>query len=135
MKYSKQSELIKNAMHNNKDHPTADMIYAMLKPQNPSLSLATVYRNLNKLAQKGEIIKLTIPNAGDRYDSTSYEHFHMICNECGAVFDCPINPFERVKEIEDFEKMLLTNSQFMLTSMQILIYGVCKSCNSKKIST
>ena len=35
-----------------KTHPTAEEIYAQLRPTNPRLSLGTVYRNLHILAQQ-----------------------------------------------------------------------------------
>ena len=38
------------------DHPTAEMIYARLKPEIPELSLGTVYRNLTVLLEEGQII-------------------------------------------------------------------------------
>ena len=42
-----------NQMHN---HPTADAIYAVIAAQHPTISKATVYRNLNQLAAQGEIL-------------------------------------------------------------------------------
>lgn len=64
MRYSKQRELILNAVLNNKVHPTADFVYNFLKEDNPELSLGTVYRNLNFLAENNMLKKsvcLTVP--------------------------------------------------------------------------
>ena len=52
-RYSRQRELIYEALRQTEQHPTAEMIYQWLKPANPSLSLGTVYRNLNLLASAG----------------------------------------------------------------------------------
>ena len=57
MRYSKQRELILNAVLNNKVHPTADFVYNFLKEDNPELSLGTVYRNLNFLAENNMLKK------------------------------------------------------------------------------
>ena len=46
-----------NQMHN---HPTADAIYAVIAAQHPTISKATVYRNLNQLASQGEILRVPI---------------------------------------------------------------------------
>ena len=46
MKYSKQREHILKTLRENVIHPTADEIYALARKGMPSLSLATVYRNL-----------------------------------------------------------------------------------------
>ncbi|MEG0018555.1 MAG: transcriptional repressor, partial [Hydrogenoanaerobacterium sp.] len=50
MKYSRQRELVMNAVVNNPVHPTADYVYSHLREENPNISLGTVYRNLNLLA-------------------------------------------------------------------------------------
>ena len=58
MKYSRQRDLILKALRENVVHPTADFIYTVLKEKEPNLSLATVYRNLNLLANEGIIRKI-----------------------------------------------------------------------------
>ena len=49
-RYSRQRELIYQCLLHTNQHPTAEMIYSWLKPENPNLSLGTVYRNLNLLS-------------------------------------------------------------------------------------
>ena len=53
MKYSKQREVIRQIMAGTALHPTADMVYEWVRRETPNISLATVYRNLNCLAQSG----------------------------------------------------------------------------------
>ena len=60
MIYSKQRELILKTVLENRIHPTADRVFSLLKPEHPGLSLATVYRNLNQLAQNGLLLKLSL---------------------------------------------------------------------------
>lgn len=49
-RYSRQRELIYNCLLETKEHPTAEMVYQWLLPDNPNLSRGTVYRNLKLLA-------------------------------------------------------------------------------------
>ena len=56
-RYSRQRELIFEALKASHEHPTAEMMYQWLKPENPNLSLGTVYRNLNLLADEGAIVR------------------------------------------------------------------------------
>ena len=56
-RYSHQREIILRCLRGQKTHPTADMIYQQLKPDHPKLSLGTVYRNLNQLADWGDVYK------------------------------------------------------------------------------
>ena len=57
MNYSKQRETILNTLKENVVHPTAEYLYDVLKRENSSISLATLYRNLNQLAENGIIKK------------------------------------------------------------------------------
>ena len=54
LKYSRQRESIKACLMNRHDHPTADAIYASIREEFPSISLGTVYRNLNLLVELGD---------------------------------------------------------------------------------
>lgn len=84
-RYSRQRELIYEALRQTEQHPTAEMIYQWLKPANPSLSLGTVYRNLNLLADEGAIRRMAFPV--ERYDAKTMPHPHFCCDQCGAVYD------------------------------------------------
>lgn len=84
-RYSRQRELIYNAVLGSKEHPTAEMVYQWLKPANPNLSLGTVYRNLSLLAEEGILIRMPFPV--ERYDGDTHPHSHFRCRGCGKVFD------------------------------------------------
>ena len=84
-RYSRQRELIYNAVVGSKEHPTAEMVYQWLKPTNPNLSLGTVYRNLSLLAQEGILIRMPFPV--ERYDGDVRPHSHFRCKGCEKVFD------------------------------------------------
>lgn len=126
LKYSKQREIIENAVKFNKIHPTADDIYAILKPDNPNLSLGTVYRNLNSLADSGNILKLSMPDGKSRYDGDISEHSHAICEVCGNIFDADMI------ETADMDKIVSNKLNMVITSHQFVFYGVCNKCNENK---
>ena len=63
LKYSRQREAIKDYLSSVTTHPTADTVYMHIKEEFPNISLGTVYRNLNLLADIGEAIKLQHPMA------------------------------------------------------------------------
>ncbi len=63
MKYSRQRELILETVMENPVHPTADTVYAMVREQEPNISLGTVYRNLNLLAEQGILRRIPMPAA------------------------------------------------------------------------
>ncbi|MBQ2729647.1 MAG: transcriptional repressor [Clostridia bacterium] len=68
-------------------HPTAETVYALAKRYLPSIALGTVYRNLSKMAEAGEIVRIAVPDAPDRFDKDICEHMHILCIKCGRIYD------------------------------------------------
>ncbi|HBH3043835.1 TPA: transcriptional repressor, partial [Clostridioides difficile] len=99
MKFSKQRELILNEILNNPVHPTADYLYENLKKDNPNLSLGTVYRNLAQLTEHGFIRKVSIPGNPDRFDGRIDNHYHIICEVCGEIYDLESEVLNNLQEL------------------------------------
>lgn len=126
MKYSKQRELIFQAVREYPYHPSADEVYSRLKLTYPSLSLGTVYRNLNQLSEQGLIAKIKVPNGSDRFDGETKQHYHMVCSECGRLFDV------RLTALEGLDQILEQEYGFTVTGHHLLIDGICKQCKEKE---
>lgn len=124
MAYSKQRELVLKTVLEHKVHPTADAVFALLKPDHPELSLATVYRNLNQLANNGMLQKVVVPNAADHFDGTLEPHYHMLCEKCGGMVDIPR------EYVPEFDREVGTRTGCHINSHTILFYGVCNKCAS-----
>ena len=82
-KYEKQIYEIVNKLAG---HLTADQIFTELKKIYPSVSLATIYNNLNKLCEAGLIRKVSIEGSPDRYDRIE-KHDHLVRTKCGRLTD------------------------------------------------
>lgn len=122
-RFSKQRELIYETLRSRMDHPTAETLYQVLKPQHPSLSLGTVYRNLNLLVSEGRAVRMPFPV--DRYDANTAEHPHFSCVCCGNLYDLdlPVNAALN-KQVEDLG--------FEVTRHDLVFKGICLSCSSHK---
>lgn len=129
MKYSRQRELIRNAVVGNDNHPTADDIYQIIRAENPTISLATVYRNLKNLAEAGEIQKLTFPIGADRFDYHTKPHCHIQCTKCGSVFDLEPAPFDQL------DRFLEEQDGFTVTGYSLTVYGLCRQCCKESDNT
>ena len=103
-------------------HPSAEMVFAGLKPQIPDLSLGTVYRNLNLLADLGEAIKITTPNGGVHFDGRTAPHYHFCCNQCGEIFDLDLEELGFINEAAG------KNFDGIIESHSMMFYGTCKNC-------
>lgn len=86
-KYSQHREALLISLKNRQDHPTADTLYFELKQKFPSISLATVYRNLVDLTNDGEIKKIQLGNGADCFEGNTSEHMHFICDKCNKIVD------------------------------------------------
>ncbi len=106
-RYSKQRELIYENLKARCDHPTAEIIYTELKKDNPSLSLGTVYRNLNFLADAKMIRKLDVGQTIVHFDADLSAHHHFICNECQQVYDIFLVMMRKDKLIIELKKPIL----------------------------
>ena len=98
LKYSRQREVIKEYLASTKEHPTADTVYLHVRKTFPKISLGTVYRNLNLLADTGEALKITTPDGGVRFDATTTPHYHVLCCKCGCVQDLDMKPIDTLDE-------------------------------------
>lgn len=121
MKYSRQRELVREAVLHSDCHPTADDIYHQVRLKEPNVSLATVYRNLHQLVEHGMIRRIVIPGDSDRFDRRLAAHEHMICTACGRVvdvfFDQP--PLRLLGQATDVP----------LTAYDLVLYGLCPHCS------
>lgn len=124
-RYSRQRELIYQAVKNSKEHPTAEMVFQWLKPENPGLSLGTVYRNLNLLSQEGVLRRMPFPV--ERYDACVAPHTHLRCEGCGRVQDLELD--------YDNDAMDALAAQarpgVRILRHDLTFYGLCERCREE----
>lgn len=125
-KYSRQREAIKEYLAHTKEHPTADTVYMNIRSTYPNISLGTVYRNLNLLAEQGEIVKINCQDGSDRFDSNSNPHYHFLCNGCGKVIDI------EMESIEHINKIAGAGFTGKVEGHVTFFYGLCPDCCSKE---
>ena len=121
-RYSKQRETILNILRNDFTHPNVDYIFMKVREIIPDISLGTVYRNLNLLADQGDIVRLDVK------DGTIEPHFHMLCKECGSIEDI----FVDESIVESFVDLIEEKSNSCIESVDLLFHGTCKKCISKE---
>ncbi len=128
MKYSKQRELILKILTENVVHPTADFVYEKIKKEMPTISLATVYRNLNQLAENGMIKKVESLDGSVRFDYNTHPHHHFICTSCNKVYDISHDIFP------DPEEKVFVGTGMIVKSYDFSFKGICADCHSKNVS-
>ena len=108
-----------------KTHPTIDDLYNALKKENPSMSLATVYKNLATLKEKGVVIEVNTAEGKMRYDIYSKPHIHLVCQQCGSIEDA-----EYDQSLFEYQAILENNKKVKINRMDVIATvhecSVCK---------
>ena len=102
-------------------HPTADEIYTMVRRRLPRISLGTVYRNLDLLAEQGEILRIESAGNSKRFDGNTHPHQHVRCQKCGRTAD-----IMRPVPLPDTRHVVLPG--FVITAARLEFDGLCEAC-------
>ncbi len=120
---TKQRQLIYDIISTSHSHLTADSIHKLAQKRMPSIAVGTVYRNLNLMCDAGEIMRVVIAGAPDRFDKNPVYHDHVICDRCGTVSDICTT---------DLEKIISAQTGIPVTSYDLTIHYICDECQKNK---
>ncbi len=84
---TKQRRAIYAAIQASPRHMTAEEICDAARTALPGVSRATVYRNLSLMERDGQVRRVKMADAPDRFDRTLSPHEHVFCPQCGALED------------------------------------------------
>jgi Fe2+ or Zn2+ uptake regulation protein len=101
------------------EHFTAEELFLRLKGEFPTLSLGTVYRNLEKFVQQGKIREVKRADAKNYYEGNITLHYHKCCVRCGKMSDLCI------PEIDD---IIRSNVGGQLISVDLTVNYICHDC-------
>jgi len=110
-------------------HMSVEGIYDEVSKVHPSLSLATIYKNIILMMEKGVLVEVPIIGKKSKYELAKSDHMHLICTECGEVEDKMC-----LDETEEIFSHLTEEEHFKLNKRQINLYGICESCQTQQAS-
>ncbi|MDA3792090.1 MAG: Fur family transcriptional regulator [Elusimicrobia bacterium] len=117
------------------EHLSADEAYMKVKQKNPEIGVATVYRNLDFLTERGILNRFRFGDVKARYELRDLEkenhHHHLICESCGKIINYSEFVQREKKLINAMEKELSEKHGFQINSHQLHFYGICKDCRDK----
>ena len=100
---------------------TAEEIFAALRQTYPTVVLATVYNNLNRLWQEDLIRKVSVEGMPDRYDRIQ-RHDHLVCKGCGKLLDI---------DLGDLTAQLERKEGISILSYDLKLNYLCEDCLKK----
>ncbi len=126
MRMTHQREVILEELRRVTSHPTADELYKLVRGRLPRISRATVYRNLEQLAQAGMVIKLFGTGNQKRFDGNTAKHHHVRCIKCGKIADIHLS-----REIEA-EPEVADACGYTILDRQVDFLGLCPECREEE---
>ncbi len=118
-----QKKEILDFLRNTTIHPTPEQVYEHVKKRLPMISLATVYRNLNQMAEEGIIGRINTDREM-RFDGNEIEHQHFVCEKCNKIIDIEFHNTKRLlRELE--------GEGHEVRKVEVIFRGMCKECSNK----
>ncbi|MBU1657934.1 transcriptional repressor [bacterium] len=120
LKATPQRLAIANALCTN-GHMSIETLYGIMLKKFSSISLATIYKNINLMLENTFIQEVKLPNAKSVYELTKTPHSHLLCEACGNVEDILLNLNSIIEDA-------LKASEFQIEKTDLVLSGVCKKC-------
>ena len=105
-------------------HIDIEEIYKKVSEVIPSISIATIYKNLKILVNAGIVKEVNISSFKTLYELNTNPHFHSICKKCKKIIDVDIED----KKVKDFLFQVIGKD---IESYEVNVYTKCRECNNK----
>jgi len=134
--YSRPREMILKVLVTHPKLLSADDIYMLLKTEDPSIGIATVYRTLELLFRLELICRVNMgteksmymlsPNCREELSS------FLVCERCGrVVLNNPcLKSAIKVRMKDDAQDNIYKNCKLKINNFQVFFTGLCDRCSS-----
>jgi Fur family peroxide stress response transcriptional regulator len=103
-------------------HINIDKLYDEVKQKFGSISLATIYKNINAMTKNMLLQEVKLPNEKSVYEIIKENHSHLLCNSCGEVVDIQV-------ETKNITKDISKKYNFEVSQSDVVLSGTCKKCH------
>lgn len=105
-------------------HINIDKLYQEVKAQFSSISLATIYKNINSMIQNLLLLEVKIPNQKSVFEMVKEQHSHLVCSECEEVLDVKVDTKKIVNTLSN-------DYNFEINQSDLVFSGKCIQCSKK----
>ncbi len=119
-----QRQRIYEALMSRPGHYSPEEIYEQVKPDLPSISLATIYKNLKTFIEAGMLREVSPHHGTWRVDANLHPHHHLVCTRCRSITDLDVDLIAPAKLRGKLP------SGFKMKRLSIEVQGICKACVS-----
>lgn len=121
-----QRQVIYEAVMSLPGHPSPEDIYGLAKSKVPSISLATVYKNIRTFLDSGMLREVSLHHGSLRVEANHHAHHHLVCVKCKSIIDLDEDSLGPLR----FRQKLPRGFRVERVSVDVL--GVCAACSAKK---
>jgi Fur family ferric uptake transcriptional regulator len=125
LKLTPQRKLVVDAIHDAKDHLTAEEVIARVQDRMPEVHRSTIYRTLELLEGAGCVFKSELGGHFIYHHAEEGHHHHLVCRECGQIVECDEDYFAPVEE------SIADKYGFRVDFKHLVISGICEECRNK----
>ncbi len=121
-KLTRSRQAVIEVLETHPEHLDHNQILEAGKKICPQLSRATVYRTMELLVELNLVRPLYLNDPTQRFVSTTGGHHHLICSNCGGIFEfdnCPVD--QLVRELSE-------KYDFQIRGHLLEFQGICKDC-------
>jgi Fur family transcriptional regulator, peroxide stress response regulator len=105
-------------------HITIEELYQSIREKFSSISLATLYKNVNTMLDVALIREVKIAGQKTKYEIEKESHAHVVCKSCGELKDIAVDPLSLL------EKSMAV-SHYKMDEVSIVVSGICPECQKK----
>jgi Fe2+ or Zn2+ uptake regulation protein len=123
LRLTPQREVLLRVLSQTMGHPTADDMVQRVRKVLPTVSHATVYRNLQELVREGLIRTLEVAGTAVQFELNSDDHHHFVCDKCGHVWDVYLSSLD-----VRINRRRTGMDGFQVNRRDVQLHGVCAAC-------
>jgi len=104
-------------------HVSIELLYEIMLQKFNSISLATIYKNINIMLDNAFVQEVKIPNTKSVFELTKETHSHLVCEVCGSIQDIRVDLTKVMETQTDFKG-------FKVNTASVVFTGVCRNCKN-----
>jgi len=104
-------------------HMSIEELYDAIKKKFPSVSLATVYKNINAMMERGFVTEVQLPHQKSKYELAKPSHSHVVCHQCGKVEDISL-------DLDPLVHKATNLTHYKIDEEALVLSGLCPECRT-----
>jgi Fe2+ or Zn2+ uptake regulation protein len=121
-----QRLVVYQALRSMHGHPSPEEVYERVKAKIPSVSLATVYKNIHFLVEKGFFSEASMHHGSLRVETNARPHHHLVCTECKSITDIDARELGFASSPASGGRKL--RGGFLAQRYAVDVLGLCADC-------